>query len=129
MISKELLSEVLGVFVYNLDFIQDNKQYFKFTSIEGSQDYQVDNINIYELAHKCKEWAFKRGYGVDSRYYKSQRESKASKYLDDYDFESYKCVVAHVCKNTNNNVTHHEEYNTEPEAIFKACEWILNEKR
>ena len=51
---KELLSEVLEV----------NICYFAIRQNEVIYTYDDcdDTINIYELAHKCKEWALSKGY-------------------------------------------------------------------
>ena len=49
MISKELLSEVLNDEVGDYFYYKDNLLWFE-------QDDKEYNINIYEFAHKCKEW-------------------------------------------------------------------------
>ena len=75
--------------------------------------YTIDNsiyrdINIYELAHKCKEWL------VDNRQFVQ---------IDMYGKYMTKCII--YC-----NITKDENCfigETEPEAIFQACEFILNE--
>lgn len=61
MISKELLSEVLEKDAYPYDYAQNGRvlRYAFFESINRKR-----YINIYELAHKCKEWASKKGYIV-----------------------------------------------------------------
>ena len=65
--NKELLSDVLGVYVYKIDFIQSNKLFYKFTSKKGSKDYQVDNINVCELIFKkFKEWAYTKNMDIRS---------------------------------------------------------------
>lgn len=59
MISKELLSEVLGVEVENFNYIPDDKQ--TISSNEGfiiATHDSVPIINIHELAFKnLKQWA------------------------------------------------------------------------
>ncbi len=125
MISKELLSEVLDVDVKNtLNEINGVLQYETSILDNGLEYFNQHVINIYELAHRCKEWAWIEGYGLSSRIYVSHRESERSQYLDDYDFEEYKTYYAHIYKGNNNDVIKHTEATTEPEAIFKACEWI-----
>jgi hypothetical protein len=121
MISKELLSEVLfNSRVEIKDFGQtryNNINYSMFCSInerdgthfnEGIEgNYYVekkmlyDDINIYELAHKCKEWAYSIGYVLNSNS------------------KSY-CDVCDTGFITGFEAT------TEPDAIFKACQWILD---
>ena len=64
-------------------------------------------INIYELAHKCKEWAISKGY-----YLYSVIVNKEA-----YAYITYPC-------NTSLRLFSCHSY-TEPEAIFKACEYIM----
>ena len=67
-------------------------------------------IDIHELAHKCKEWAWSNhklsiisGYTISGN------------------------IVANIMIKHMNMCEHHYKADTEPEAIFKACEWILKE--
>lgn len=109
-ISKELLSEVLEEKVLSY-IIKNNEIFLQF------HDYD-DIINIYELAHKCKEWAkelewtlqsgwncrfMSKDYGHDDKGYYAILQNK--------DFE-----------------TREFKGNREPEAIFKATQWILDNK-
>ena len=59
MISKELLSEVLNCYVHSLDYrdVLCYKNTIRYWLTPNSQS-MPNVINIYELAHKCKEWAF-----------------------------------------------------------------------
>lgn len=97
IISKDLLSEVLTGNVKSFS-IDKNNVY-----------YDIDHgtsINIYELAHKCKEWAYNKGFDIYS------------------DFNG-----ADVCHIGSNYSVAPFHYNfTELEAIFKACQWILDNK-
>ena len=98
MISKELLSEVLGGRAYE----------FK---IKGNTVYQIyENglplmndipINIYELAYKCKEWAYNK---------------------KDTILTSWKDRDCCYCEVDNNIMCFSAD--DEAIAIFKACEWI-----
>lgn len=108
MISKELLSEILGV---------DIKQLVKVRILDNELEYQdsfevgtgvFSYINIYELAHRCKEWTHNNGYWMDSCF---TGQVKLYHSGETYPFK-----------------TLHTE-TTEPQAIFKACEWILNKQR
>ena len=56
MISKELLSEVLGINITHTSMCKGDNDLF-FVEEKGGR-----YINIYELAHKCKEWALSKGY-------------------------------------------------------------------
>ena len=103
MISKELLSEVLNnkkiLLSKNDLLIEDNVLLF-----DNKCNYLV-NINLYELAHKCKEWAKQKEYWSISGY-----------------DEGYFCMLHDM---PDNRFFYAE---TELEAIFKACEWILKNK-
>lgn len=126
MISKELLSEVLGKtvdIVYTKDHVGND---FK-TFIRPRYGDFLDEINIYELAHKCKEWAKNKGYYLLSGIYT---------YNDKTD-GTYDCLI-------NQNFTYEDDgchitrsesclesfngFGTEPEAIFRATQWILDNK-
>ena len=100
--SKELLSEVLSKEVEEERFIDSNSLIYVNSGM-------YFDINVYELAHKCKEWAFdKFGIQVSSEI---GEDSKVDKFW------------------TANFKLNDEHYSfwalTEPEAIFKACEWIM----
>lgn len=110
MINKELLSEVLKVDIrkINNSTLDGNLYYYKtFVKCKSK-------INIYELAHKCKEWAYKCGYIIDSGYHKHH----------------INCFKAHFYGWVNENIDTETELvaTTEMEAIIKACEWILKQK-
>ena len=98
MIIEELLSEVLGVNIKRvINLSSPNKVYY-----DG--ELGTDVINIYELAHKCKEWAFDKMFFLSSGF--------------DTD--------GAFCLDRMNNKSFIAE--TEPEAIFKACQWVLEKK-
>lgn len=95
----------------------------KTKNIVGMQSFEVlsyrplyDNasfreINLYELAHKCKKWALSKEWHINSK-------------LNENGASSYVCWNQDICNFTG-------EYfvaNTEPEVIFKACQWILNDQ-
>ena len=100
-ISKELLNEVLG---YEASYIQTVGTKLCFSChIKGGS-----NINIYELAHKCKEWAFNNGY-----------------YLNIYN-DAIDVVLKKSCKIVENITDGSFRYS--PMLVFKACQWILDNK-
>lgn len=82
---------------------------------KGTGLYTPYNINIYQLAHKCKEWALSKGYILMS----SPRTSSSF-------------ATCEFCKNGKcdyeDDLWNDFRADTEPEAIFKACQWILNNK-
>lgn len=112
IISKELLSEVLGSKVTRIEYKKDNYTIgVNCIRIHYATSIYFQDINIYELAHKCKEWAYeKKHYLIESRF-------------------SLGCSgVSQVAKN---GLSEYEEIfheNSEAEAIFKACQLILDNK-
>jgi len=116
-ISKELLSEVLGYKAEHLHLNTSlnplgNDIVLRCDNKRGDGT-TIKNINIYELAHKCKEWGHNKGFILKS--WKLRYESM--------------CSIEELT-NEPPFITLHQIYNedTEPEAIFKACEWIFNER-
>lgn len=102
MISKELLSEVLGTDLTSLGKVSlEDAQLCLWDTLNDSP-YMV--WNIHELAHKCKEWAFNKMLFLSSGF-----DTDGAFCLDRMNVKSF---IA----------------DTEPEAIFKACQWILDNK-
>lgn len=114
MISKELLSEVLkneDTVLSVKPYIKDDDFYKDVIMYECRKD-TYDVINIYKLAHKCKEWAVvKKYYNVASLL----------------DYSGHTCIIRQD-PITFLNTELRFRGNTEPEAIFKACQWILDNK-
>ena len=108
IISKELLSEVLNQTVEEIH----NTKSVELRYIVSMGGYWY--INIYELAHKCKEWAYKR---IEQLVWD---EHNKVIYINIYGSD----VVAEGGFTYDKSI----EANTEPEAIFKACQWILDNK-
>jgi hypothetical protein len=72
MINKDLLSEILGFKIENC-WVDGNL-------VEWEKD-GMSNINIYELAHKCKDFIFdNHGITIALRYLKRKDKTK---YLND----------------------------------------------
>ena len=114
--SKELLSEVLNIHIGLIELkpiLENNKTDVAYL-LKGSQNTAQEvhrnhkRINIYELAHKCKEWAHKLGFMVQSYQYNTKARVDLLK----------SCDIDEIFI---------EE--TEPEAIFKACEWIMEQTK
>lgn len=117
-ISKELLSEVLNVEISEVNGTlthKNNKSLLSYTTKNCSINDGKELINIYELAHKCKEWIINNGYVLKICYVLENDTRdlafiettllKSNQYLSDYyDMDS----------------------KTEIEAVIKACQGILD---
>lgn len=101
-ISKELIKNVLAKETENLsdDFTFDIKDNYILFADGGECQFEV---NIYEFAFKCKEWAYKNEYDIWSITWGAVEFQNNKKY----------------------NGTERITEDTEIEAIFKACEWIV----
>ena len=101
--SKELISEVLSKEVEEERFIDSNSLTYVNSGI-------YEDINIYEFAFKCKEWALSVYHNIDFMVYgRSQCDLIIFTQPDDikYNFNE----------------------DTEIEAIFKACDYIMKQKK
>lgn len=109
-VSKRLLSEVLGE-EYSLNKFPDGYSINYKTTLVLSKYSGVEFINIYELAHKCKEWIKSTSHYelviYDSNVYLTTcgLGGEGGFYYD------YKFIA-----------------DTEPEAVFAACQWVLDNK-
>jgi len=132
MISKELIKEVIQEEPDHIELIRGSKwennikQTILLSYNNGEEPIE---INIYELAHKCKEWAIKNKYQMYSGI-----TTVASEIRKNYFFCAIKTKVYAYNKEYSNclpmflnNFQHIIIADTEPEAIFKACEYILKE--
>ena len=67
LISKEGLSEALGLDREKFNHIEvktvNNSERLYYSN---GQTFFNDNVNIHELAHKCKEWAYNKGISLYS---------------------------------------------------------------
>ncbi len=111
MISKELLSEICQTNLMSLGKLEVVGSDICLYDCSMQPDIYMC-WNIYELAHKCKEWAYSQGYILFSKI--RLNSSLASCYfgtMGKHDYED----------------DYHNDFRaeTEPEAIFKACQWIL----
>ena len=103
--SKELLSEVFNTTVKNIELDRGQtevKIYRENTSCLGT-------YNIYELSHKCKEWALNKNYEIWSVSKNKGGEAQIEHFKNG--------TMAVRCGKT------------EPESIFQACEWILSQTK
>ena len=111
MISKELLSKVLGYEVKEvLGMLENsaNKTILSYIFEDASLNEGKRIINIYELAHKCKEWAYRRGFLIGSNCRQG---------------------ITVIDINTHTVLNHFDVYIEDfTEFEIKACQWILENK-
>ena len=102
-ISKELVSEVFKLNICEA-YVENNNLFFDM----GLP--LIQSINLYEFIHKnCKEWAFDKGYPFNVLYRYDYWDRCELKYdVDLYNHRKSFCS------------------DREDEAIFLACEYILN---
>ncbi len=99
--SKELFEEVTEITVENIHY----------GVYKGNVEYsEHGRINIYELMHMMKEWAYGQGYSLIS--YRN----------------TLQVCICDIRKN-GLGVFDHRAEDTEFEAVTKACEWILKEPK
>ena len=105
IISKELLSEVLGVKVIGYTYSM-NKYCINHT--KGF----TENLNIHEIAFDCEQWIIKQGYEI--------------KLVLDKD----KNYIEILQGNINIQGCKWKSFlgASKLQAIFKACQWILDNK-
>jgi len=107
MVSKELLSEVLG-YPNDFDYIEfDDNEVRLHIRTWVSESFET--INIHELAYMCKEFALGEGYWIDSNLgfvtIGKSGSTKKVKSFNGYDLKL-----------------------DEPRLIIMSCEWILEQK-
>ena len=102
MISKELLSKVCNTDLTHMGKITLEDNSICLWGIREPSDICM-SWNIYELAHMCKNWALTKNKCLSSTPY--HKELYVCTILGDEMFQA----------------------DSEPEAIFKACKWILED--
>lgn len=117
-ISEELLSEILHAEIIDVEKnLRGNclRYCWNDRAMAITQE-----INIYELAHLCKEWMATQGYGIKTETYD---------YMEDDSFSgTYWSIIKLRAKNWKDRGCPNCGANaTEIEAIIQACEWILKE--
>lgn len=149
MISKELLNEVLNKNVTEFETSLNLVGYTYIDEVQEDDELKhIDvftSINIYELAHKCKEWALCSEV-FDKEYHKGETNSDGLcttritsikvnikdlelDYLHcNFDSKKYEAII--ICTTLGGRYDNSVSFkaDTEHEAVFKACQWILDNK-
>ena len=114
--SKELIISVLNLprdEVKIITYYGENEILINGTILKDGKTKTIARIfNIYELANECKEWAFDKEYVLVSFC-----ESK----------NLWSCDIEKI--NQHGNLMDYFQADTEPEAIFKTCEWIFKQTK
>ena len=110
-ISKELLSAVYPIDETTETYVGIQESTGRVMWFGKEYNDCRSEIDIHRVAHKCKEWAATKGYVLFSKTRLSS--SLASCYFD--------TIGRHDYEDDFHNDFRAE---TEPDAIFKACEWI-----
>jgi hypothetical protein len=115
MISKELLGVVLSN--YGISGVYPSyDESDVMTAVQYEIEEIVFEINIYRLAHLCKEWA--RSEGLEMFIYEIKDSQK------NYEVR----VLRKEERDSDEYVFSWWNLDTEPEAVIKACLWILDNK-
>ena len=114
MISKELLSEVMG-FNIKKDDIKYGKNCISFGKYVG--DYPIEYINIYELAHKCKEWLL------------NQDSIESVTIAKNHDRPLSVCIIQIGKGDWSTSVFENFNDTNEQDLIFQACQWKLDRNK
>ena len=113
IISKELVCEVMG---YKNPCLLEVEGSFLYLYKELGQN--ITKINIYEFAHKCKEWAFQE-HKVDFEIIRMK------------DVKNYGKVFVRIHTIHTNSINGEEFYpfSIEPEGVIKACQWLSDNRK
>lgn len=108
-LSTELVSSVLAEETKNLsdDFTFDIVDNYILFADKGECMFEV---NIYEFAFKCKEWALDKGYKIQSQINKA---NNGHSYITNKNDDAWAKGFFE---------------NTEVEVIIKSCEFILTKR-
>jgi hypothetical protein len=117
--SKELLSAVLNEKIHWVEIDPAFKSSI-FISDGGfcphPQDRPHRQLNIHELAHKCKTWAFNQGDSMHTMYDLVVRTKNG------IDFQ---CDI--VCDCGDGDTVYKTYGDSEVQVIFWACRWIFDQ--
>ena len=120
MISKELLSEIFPHGENSIQTIDIANNELAVLYSMGGWVYH----NIYELAHKCKEWALGKSFAIYTMPTLTERKwGNTSIRIYHFHSAGKDRIIGKTFKDGR------VEADTEPEAILKACEWILEEMK
>jgi len=90
----------------------------------GKESEFLGTYNIYELAHKCKEWGKQEGFQISSCIPIVADEDGYQIFHKNY--QAYIFIFTGKDESPRQVLFPSFIGGIEPEAIFKACQWILD---
>lgn len=108
--SKELLGEVLG---QHIEICEISENLLLYSSHHCPDPRYDRKINVYELAHKLKKFAYSKGYNIYSS-------------INGYAF--FGSVYDNIEQYYNTRATTTLDIKTEIDSIFFSCEWIYKKE-
>lgn len=115
--SKELLSAVLGIKVIDDDYVYYEDYIAYKTPIDGTT-YYWESINIYTFGNKCKQWAWDKHKQIVS----SLIDERTARTPNEETLWYASCTSYYAASLDGI----YEK--TEPDAIAKICQWVLENK-
>lgn len=120
MINKRLLSEILKTKMPNCEVINIREEFdgefnpcimIEYTHQPSDiEDESLLLLNIHELSHLCKEWAWREGYSIESRYI---GEKSTYTIIDRYKNKDFVLYIDQA---------------KSIEVFSQACQWVLENK-
>ena len=104
MISKELLSEVLGIEVTHVTQKPELGNILEVQYTNGLKQNYIFEANIYELMHLMKKWAYEQRWLVESS------------------------VTLTTCRQLGKDTQHYFDEDSEYDSVVRACQWIYNKR-
>ena len=118
MTSKELYEQVTGLKFER--YVIQNGLPIGYISKDTLYSESSKEHNVYELAYKCKQWAYSVGYDLVCTNTSNDSNYCVYCYILDKDWRF-------GVDDFNDRIAYKSGL-TEVEAIFKACQWILDNK-
>lgn len=119
--NKIISKQLLGVLIKASEPIQNIKENTEFPNYiyYGYGDNCEYRINTHELANKAKEWAWEQGYQIMSSYKSPSCNDEPYAEVIEREVKTYKDEEIRI-------LVTNQGGDTEKEAIFNSCEWILS---
>lgn len=110
-ISKELLGNTIGKEIK--EFVIEKNELRYILENDSNTIPELYYINIYELAHKCKEWAYNQGYMMK---------------IENHYLNSIQIQIRKPTANSMYKEPWKKTFENEIEGMIYVCQWILDNK-